>query len=139
MQKLKKLNYGLKKQIYNKREKMKNFITKEEAEKRGICTCECHIKGLGVLHFMPCCENTYEVYINKDDNVDVDKYNSLNNQDSKSKNLEKITIQQPKNTQLIDSSTNQQYGINILEIPVDYTRDKVLIFLKKKQLNKYLK
>lgn len=28
-----------------------------------ICTCDCHVQGDNVMHFMPCCEHTYEKYL----------------------------------------------------------------------------
>ncbi len=35
-----------------------------------ICTCECHIKGTSVLHFMACCAHSYLKYINPDGTID---------------------------------------------------------------------
>ena len=43
-----------------------------------ICKCTCHRKGSLELHQQPCCEYTYEKYINTDGTVDIEKYNKLN-------------------------------------------------------------
>ena len=35
-----------------------------------ICTCRCHTKGLIVRHIAPCCQFTYQKYINEDGSID---------------------------------------------------------------------
>ena len=42
-----------------------------------ICTCMCHQKGIQMMHFMGCCDFTYEQYINKDGSIDMEAYNKL--------------------------------------------------------------
>ena len=46
-------------------------------ENKEICTCECHIKGVTMMHIQPCCEHTYKQYINKDRTIDYEIYNKL--------------------------------------------------------------
>lgn len=42
---------------------------------REICKCFCHVKGMSVMHCMPCCNLTYKKYINPDFTIDMDAYN----------------------------------------------------------------
>ena len=40
-------------------------MTYKEAEEQGLCTCDCHYKsnhenGNEIMHFMACCDRTYE-------------------------------------------------------------------------------
>jgi hypothetical protein len=43
-----------------------------------ICQCVCHVdNGNFVRHIIPCCEFTYEKYLNKDFSVNYEKYNEL--------------------------------------------------------------
>lgn len=42
----------------------------------------CHYDGFGVRHCRPCCEFTYEKYIDKDGNIDMNRYNKLKNEKS---------------------------------------------------------
>lgn len=39
-----------------------------------ICDCECHVHGQSCMHFMACCELTYEKYINADGSFDKDAF-----------------------------------------------------------------
>ena len=39
-----------------------------------ICECECHKKGQTIMHFMACCELTYEKYLNEDGSLDNNEY-----------------------------------------------------------------
>lgn len=38
-----------------------------------ICTCDCHKEGVDILHFMPCCQLTYQKYIEKDGSINHGK------------------------------------------------------------------
>ena len=42
-----------------------------------ICKCNCHVKGDDVLHMMPCCDYTYEKYINRDGSIDYEEYEKI--------------------------------------------------------------
>lgn len=52
-----------------------------EIKDKPICTCICHFKSSHVMHYMACCEHTYEKYINKDDTIDQEALDKLNNKD----------------------------------------------------------
>jgi len=54
-------------------------------KKENICMCMCHRKGVTIMHIMPCCEFTYEQYINDDGSVDFEIYNKLKNGESSKK------------------------------------------------------
>ena len=41
-------------------------VPKRNLEVHEICTCDCHIKGRNIMHFAPCCDHTYEPYLNED-------------------------------------------------------------------------
>lgn len=43
-------------------------LTVNETE---ICTCECHRDGLGIRHCMPCCDVTYDKYIDHHGDIDM--------------------------------------------------------------------
>ena len=34
-----------------------------------VCTCMCHEHGGAMMHMMPCCNLTYEIYIGKDHKI----------------------------------------------------------------------
>lgn len=38
-----------------------------------ICSCECHIEGMTVMHFMPCCQHCDEKYLDKDGKIIPEK------------------------------------------------------------------
>lgn len=38
-----------------------------------ICRCECHQKGMRVMHCVPCCGLTYEKYL-EDDKIDFEAW-----------------------------------------------------------------
>jgi hypothetical protein len=40
------------------------------------CTCDCHQDGVKVRHCEPCCEVTYEKFIDKDGKVDLIRFNN---------------------------------------------------------------
>ena len=42
-----------------------------------ICECECHTKGLSVMHCVPCCEFTYGKYIDNEGEIDYVEYGKL--------------------------------------------------------------
>jgi hypothetical protein len=33
-----------------------------------LCKCECHVKGMNVMHCFPCCERCYMEYLIIDEN-----------------------------------------------------------------------
>ena len=37
----------------------------------------CHRDGFLIMHCMPCCEYTYEKYIDKDGNIDMERYGKI--------------------------------------------------------------
>lgn len=39
-----------------------------------VCTCECHVEGMMVMHCMPCCNYTYEKYLNEDGTLNPVKW-----------------------------------------------------------------
>ena len=43
-------------------------------EEQKICNCECHNEGVGVMHFMACCDLCYETYQSADGKFDLDLY-----------------------------------------------------------------
>lgn len=47
-----------------------------------ICKCICHQEGVDILHCSPCCNYTYQKYIDKDGKIDINKYNKLINENS---------------------------------------------------------
>jgi hypothetical protein len=44
-----------------------------------LCKCGCHIKGVVMMHCMPCCDLTYEKYINTDGSLDEDALHKARN------------------------------------------------------------
>lgn len=41
------------------------------------CTCMCHRKGVTVRHIKPCCDLTYETFLDENGDLMEDKYNEL--------------------------------------------------------------
>jgi hypothetical protein len=41
------------------------------------CTCDCHQDGVKVRHCQPCCDVTYEKFIDKDGKVDLIRFNNI--------------------------------------------------------------
>lgn len=39
-----------------------------------ICMCECHIKGIIVMHSVDCCSHSERKYLNSDETLDENKY-----------------------------------------------------------------
>lgn len=37
----------------------------------------CHRESFSIMHCMPCCNYTYQKYIDKDGNIDKDKYDKI--------------------------------------------------------------
>lgn len=51
-----------------------------EIEKlNGLCDCSCHTIGTRVMHFMACCNLTYQKYLNSDRYIEGDLVNELLN------------------------------------------------------------
>ena len=46
-------------------------------EEDKICRCRCHTKGSSVRHMKPCCDYTYEKYIDEDGSIDYKEYNKI--------------------------------------------------------------
>lgn len=44
---------------------------KSEIKEKDICKCECHMIDVEAMHFMACCQYTYEKYINIDGTIDI--------------------------------------------------------------------
>lgn len=60
---------------------------KEEVRKKAIkklsCTCECHIVGENIMHFMECCPFCYQKWRNPDGSANWQKvYDVLNGKGS---------------------------------------------------------
>ena len=53
-----------------------NPLLDSDVTKDKVCTCWCHNEGMEVLHCMPCCDLTYEKYIDKG-KVDMVKWVEL--------------------------------------------------------------
>jgi len=51
----------------NIQEKIEKIFTNGE-----ICTCVCH-RNKGTMHIIPCCNLTYEQYINTDGIIDYER------------------------------------------------------------------
>jgi hypothetical protein len=54
----------------------------EQKKSERICNCPCHIDGAHVLHCVACCDLSYEKYINKSGDIDMERYSKLK-QDTK--------------------------------------------------------
>jgi len=39
-----------------------------------VCTCLCHVDGQSVTHMFDCCELCYSKYIDKDGNIDINRW-----------------------------------------------------------------
>jgi hypothetical protein len=58
----------------------------ESCEKK-VCMCNCHIKDSIVLHCMPCCNLTYEKYININRTINWELYNELLKKESRKQKI----------------------------------------------------
>lgn len=61
-------------------DKYNGMLKLEETYGKLPCTCMCHQDGFQTMHIMPCCEFTYEKYINQDGSIDNERYNKLINE-----------------------------------------------------------
>jgi len=41
------------------------------------CTCACHREGMSVMHIIPCCDLTYQKYLDKDGDLIKEKLEKL--------------------------------------------------------------
>lgn len=57
-------------------ESKKEAVIKAESEKK-VCSCTCHQDGWTSMHFMACCNFTYDKYINEDGTFDKKRYQAL--------------------------------------------------------------
>ena len=48
----------------------KKLTVEEQKIMDSPCKCECHVKGGMVMHMTPCCDLTYNHYINTDGTID---------------------------------------------------------------------
>lgn len=55
---------------------LKGMVMSDDLKETEICTCECHQRE-GIMHCMPCCDFTYEQYLNENGNVDLIKWASI--------------------------------------------------------------
>ncbi len=42
-----------------------------------ICMCECHRKGMNIMHFMACCQYTYKKYLTESGEFDKVAYDEI--------------------------------------------------------------
>lgn len=42
-----------------------------------ICMCRCHRKGSHIMHFLPCCQHTYEKYLTENGEFDKVAYDGI--------------------------------------------------------------
>lgn len=43
-------------------------------QEKEICSCPCHKEGFSIMHCMPCCDFTYNTYINEDGTFNEERY-----------------------------------------------------------------
>ena len=57
-------------------EKFESDIGKTEidGQRFAICTCECHVRGMAVMHCVPCCEHCYEKFASVDAETFIARY-----------------------------------------------------------------